>query len=215
MAITFYCGSGSPYAWRVWLSLEHKALPYELKMLSFSSGDLKTPEFGAINPRRRVPTIVDHGHAIYESAAIVEYLEDAYPESGLHLFPTEARGRARARRLILEAGEFVGHPLEAIGDQISKSPDARDAGVLAHARDGFVAEVRVFEKALEGAFLCGPLQGAADYTLYPMLALALRFEKRHPDLRIREALGEAILDWMGRIEKLRFYDRTYPPHWRT
>lgn len=36
MSITFYYGSGSPYAWRVWLALEHKRLPYELTVLSFS-----------------------------------------------------------------------------------------------------------------------------------------------------------------------------------
>jgi glutathione S-transferase len=40
MSISFYCGSGSPYAWRVWLALEHKQLAYDLKMLSFSAGDL-------------------------------------------------------------------------------------------------------------------------------------------------------------------------------
>ena len=38
--ITFYYGSGSPYAWRVWLALEHKQLAYELKTISFSAGDL-------------------------------------------------------------------------------------------------------------------------------------------------------------------------------
>jgi len=42
--LTFYYGSGSPYAWRVWLALEHKAIAYELKMISFSAGDLKKPE---------------------------------------------------------------------------------------------------------------------------------------------------------------------------
>ena len=39
MTIIFYYGSGSPYAWRVHFALEHKALPYERKVLSFSAGD--------------------------------------------------------------------------------------------------------------------------------------------------------------------------------
>src|SRR5262245_45691355 len=51
MALTFYYASGSPYAWRVWLALEHKRIGYELKTLSFSAGDLRKPEFSAINPR--------------------------------------------------------------------------------------------------------------------------------------------------------------------
>jgi len=40
MALTFYYGSGSPYAWRVWLALEHKAVSYELKSVSSLQADL-------------------------------------------------------------------------------------------------------------------------------------------------------------------------------
>ena len=47
MTLTLYYGSGSPYAWRVNLALEHKALPYECKVLSFGQGDLKKPDFMA------------------------------------------------------------------------------------------------------------------------------------------------------------------------
>src|SRR5262249_4157483 len=76
MALTFYYGSGSPFAWRVWLALEHKHIPYTFKRMQFDNGDLHTPEYLAINPRHKVPAIVDDGFALYESAAIVEYLED-------------------------------------------------------------------------------------------------------------------------------------------
>src|SRR6266699_2559514 len=37
MALAFYYASGSPYAWRVWLALEHKGIPYERKTLSFAA----------------------------------------------------------------------------------------------------------------------------------------------------------------------------------
>jgi glutathione S-transferase len=40
-----------------------------------SEADFRNPEFAALNPRRRVPIIEDDGFALYESAAIVEYLE--------------------------------------------------------------------------------------------------------------------------------------------
>jgi glutathione S-transferase len=91
--ISFYYGSGSPYAWRVWLALEHKALPYELKVLSFSAGDTRKPEFVALNARHKVPTIVDDGFVLYESAVILEYLEERYPERAL--LPAEPRPRLR------------------------------------------------------------------------------------------------------------------------
>jgi len=64
MALTFYYASGSPYAWRVWLALEHKGVPYELKILSFDAGDLKMPEFRVLNPRQKVPVIVDDGFTL-------------------------------------------------------------------------------------------------------------------------------------------------------
>jgi hypothetical protein len=53
--LTFYYGSGSPYAWRVWLALEIKGFAYEMKTLSFDAGEHKQPGFLALNPRGRVP----------------------------------------------------------------------------------------------------------------------------------------------------------------
>ena len=72
MALDFYHGHGSPYSWRVWLALEHKGIAYELKVLSFSAGDTRKPEFMALTPRHRVPTLVDGDFVLYESNAIVE-----------------------------------------------------------------------------------------------------------------------------------------------
>src|SRR6185436_350541 len=66
MALTFYYGSGSPYAWRVWLALEHKGIAYELMTLSFSAGDLKKPEYLKVNPRHKVPAITDGELALYD-----------------------------------------------------------------------------------------------------------------------------------------------------
>lgn len=214
MAIEFYCGSGSPYAWRVWLALEHKALPYTLKMQSFSAGDLKTPEYLALNPRGRVPVIVDQDFVLYESAAILEYLEDAYPKSGRRLFPAEVRPRATARRLVREADEYLAHAMEGLVDQIlfTKPPDW-DAVAIAKARDSFVKELTHFEKTIAGDFLASAA-GAADFTVYPMVALALRMELKKPDLAVRTALGPKLGAWMRRVEALPFYDKTYPPHWK-
>ena len=98
MALTLYYGSGSPYAWRAQLALEHKALAYELKVLSFSAGDTRKPEFIALNPRHQVPVLVDGDFVLYESNAIVEYLDEAFPGRGAPLFPGDVKARAIARR---------------------------------------------------------------------------------------------------------------------
>jgi glutathione S-transferase len=65
------------------------------------SGFLKTPEFLALNPRGLVPTLVDGETVIYESLAILMYLEDKYPHSPL--LPADPAGRARVYMRMQEA----------------------------------------------------------------------------------------------------------------
>src|SRR6202012_5334013 len=110
MALTLFYASGSPYAWRVWLALEHKGIPYNFKLMSFDAGDLAKSEFQKINPRQKVPTILDDGFALYESAAIVKYLEDKKPDDP-RLFSADLRQRAPQRRLIREADTYFAEPM--------------------------------------------------------------------------------------------------------
>jgi glutathione S-transferase len=214
MGIDFYAGSGSPYAWRAWLALEHKELSYQLRMMSFDSGDLKKPDFLAINPRGRVPAAVDNGFAVYESAAILEYLEDAYPKSGKALFPRDLKRRAEARRLVREADEYLAHAMERLVGLVFFTPQANwDAAAIEQARDKFVSELPHFERALTGDFFCeGP--GAVDFTIYPILALVLRIEMKYGALGARAAISPKLGDWMRRVEALPYFAKTYPPHWK-
>lgn len=214
MALTFYYGSGSPYAWRVWLALEHKAIPYELKAISFSAGDLTKPEFLALNPRHKVPTIADGDFALYESAAIIEYLDEQYP-TGKRLFPGSIRQRAEIRRLVREADEYLAHALDQLVDQILFTKREKwDQGEIAAGREAFLKELEPFEGYLRGDWFGGDLS-AADFTLYPIVALCIRMEKKKTDLNVGGAIGPKIAAWMKRIEALPYYDKTYPPHWKT
>ena len=105
--ITFHYGSGSAPAWRVWLALEHKGLPYEFKLMSISDGDLKTPAYRALNPRGKVPLLVDGDFVLAESNAIVEYLEEQYPATP-RLFPGSTRQRSQVRRWIAPCPTMAG-----------------------------------------------------------------------------------------------------------
>jgi glutathione S-transferase len=89
MPIIFYYLSGSPFSWKIWLCLEHKQLSYEVRNLSAEGGDLKSVDFLKINPRGKVPVIVDNGRVVCESSVIIEYLEEQYPASGHSLWPKE------------------------------------------------------------------------------------------------------------------------------
>ena len=212
--ITLYYGSGSPYAWKVQLALEHKALPYERKLLSFSAGDTKKPEFLAINPRGRVPTIVDDGFVLYESNAIVEYLEDAYPGRGAPLFPSGARERATVRRLVAEVDNYVYPSVDRILEQAFLKPEAQDATVIEAARNAVREELSMFARDFTGDHLAGALS-AADYALYPYVAFLFRVEgRRLPDLRASELLPPSLVAWKARIEALPYYAQAYPPHWK-
>lgn len=213
MALTFYYGAGSPYAWRVWLALEHKGIHHDFKVLSFSDGDLKQPEFLAINPRGRVPAIVDDGFALYESAAILEYLDERYDEEQ-RLFPGDVATRALVRRLIREADAYVASTMEALVGLILFTPRAEwQADKIAAAREAFGQELARWEKLVTGRYLAGSELSAADFTLYPMLALALRLEKKNPALDVRSLIGPRLKEWMERIEALPYFARTWPPHW--
>ena len=137
MSIVLYYGSGSPYAWRVQLALEHKALPYERKVLSFSAGDTRKPEFLALNPRHRVPVLVDGDFVLYESNAIVEYLDEAYPATGAPLFPGDVRTRALVRRLIMEVDSYFDDAIDPLTTQaFSKKPEERDPQEIAEGPPG-------------------------------------------------------------------------------
>ena len=214
MALILYYGSGSPYAWRVQLALEHKALPYELKVLSFSEGDTKKPEFLALNPRHQVPVLTDGNFSLYESSAIVEYIDEAYPGRGAPLFPGDAKTHALTRRLILEVDNYYGPTSQKLLEQAFwTKPEERDAKTIAGAREGVVGELGNFEKAMGGDYLAGPLS-AADFALYPMVALLKRAQMKLPDLDADGMLPSAIKAWKARIEALPFFDKTIPPHWK-
>jgi len=214
MSLVLYYGSGSPWAWRVQLALEHKALPYERKVLSFSAGDTRKPEFLALNPRHRVPTLVDGDFVLYESNAIVEYLDEAYPKAGAPLFPGDTRTRALVRRLIDEVDNYFDKAVDPVLEQaFYTKPEERDAKKLDEGRAGVIAEYALFTKAMHGDYLAGPLS-AADYAFYPLVAFMKRCEVKMPELGSDDWLTPELRLWKKRIEALPYFEKTIPPHWK-
>lgn len=212
--ITLYYGSGSPYAWRVQLALEHKALPYERKVLSFAAGDTRKPEFVALNPRHRVPTIVDGEFVLYESNAIVEYLDEAYAGRGAALFPGNPERRALIRRLISEVDNYFDKAIDPVIDELLyKKPEEKDAKRLADAVQGVREDYALFERALAGDFLAGPLS-AADFAFYPLVAFLDRCAVRVPGFDAASLLPRGLAAWKQRMEALPFMAATIPPHWQ-
>lgn len=214
-SITFYFGSGSPYAWKVWLALEHKRLPYEAKRMSFDNGDLKTAEFTAVNPRQKVPALVDDGFAMYESAAMLEYLEDRYPGSGEPLWPQDVKQRAIARRRAAEVVAYVDPINNRIFSEVFGPADkAPDLGVIEAGKKELAAELARIEGWLEKDYLAGDKLSGADFTLYPYVAFLGRVDLRKPGYNLLALVPPKLAAWMKRIEALPYFEKTYPPHWK-
>lgn len=213
MSLIFYFGSGSPFAWKVWLALEFKGIPYEARRLSFDNDDTKTPEFLAVNPRGRVPAILDDGFALWESPAIIEYLEERYPANPL--LPRDVRARASVRRMVNEADNYLAAASNELVEQaVYLTPAERDPEKSQAARRRMSEELRRLDTCIAGEFLHGDL-GLADFAAYPYVRMAQRADERAAGLGIpRAEMPPKVRSWMDRIENLPYYARTIPPHWK-
>ena len=215
MALDFYHGHGSPYSWRVWLALELKGVPYNLKELSFQNNDTKKPEFVALNPRHTVPTIVEDGYVLWESLAILEYLDERFA-AGPKLYPGDARARARIRRLIREIDDHLDREgIDPITTELFWAGDkGPDMDKVAKGRERVREELDYLAKELRGPFLAGDAPSAADFVLMPWLGYVARITFRKPETKLLDVVPPSLAEYKKRIEALPYYDKTFPPHWR-
>jgi len=77
---------------RVTWALEEAGAEYEYELVNLRAGEHKQPTFLAINPFGKIPTLVDDGHAVSESAAICTYIAEKFPAA--KLIPNDAKSRA-------------------------------------------------------------------------------------------------------------------------
>jgi glutathione S-transferase len=82
----------STFARRVRIALIEKNIPAELVEVDMIARAHRGPAYLALNPYGRVPTLEDDGFVLYESTAILDYLEATHPTPPL--VPADARGRA-------------------------------------------------------------------------------------------------------------------------
>ena len=212
MALRFYYGSGSPFAWKVWLILEHKGIPYEFRLLSFDRGDTKSAEFRAVNPRGKVPAILDDGFALWESAVIAEYLEERYPQKPL--LPGDVKTRATVRRIAAEADGYISPAVTQLFELTLYRTDPAEPAKIAAAHREILDELSLLEARFTGPYLAGPLS-IADFAVFPHMRLLQRVDDRQPGNGIaRERMPPKLAAWMERIEALPYYEKTTPPHWK-
>lgn len=219
MALEVFWGSGSPFAWRVLLTLEVKGLPYQSRLLQFSKREHKTPEFLAMNPRGQVPVLRDGDYVVWESLAIMAYLERKHPAPPI--FGDTPAAHGDIWRAVCELTSYLVEPAETYtlalfhGEADAQAPAVRAA----------VPQVRTELARLESLlsardWLAGDGVTAADIVLLPTLKSLERAAGKPGADGFELALlplakhYPALARWVARMEALPGYDRTTPPHWR-
>jgi glutathione S-transferase len=89
---------GSPYVRKPLLVCEEKGAPYRLAAMAFGSGAHKAPEYLAMNPFGRLPTIEHGDFVLYEAQAIGRYIDQVF--EGPSLTPAEPRAQARMNQVM-------------------------------------------------------------------------------------------------------------------
>ncbi len=219
MAIELYWGSGSPFAWRVMLTLEVKGLAYESKLLEFSKGDHKTPAYLELNPRGKVPTLRDGDFVLYESLAIMSYLDRKYPEPPL--FGRTAEETGLIWRVLAESESYMLPPGDKLIRPIFFGKGLDNIEEIQQAAESLRQELKLIDGRLAGSpWLVGHKISAADIGVFPFLQLLLRAASKDAArpfnfgfLPLAQNFPNIAI-WVQRIEGLPNYQRTYPPHWR-
>lgn len=173
----------SSASYRVRIALNLKGLPYEYVAVHLlkDGGQQHSADYQRINPAELVPALVDDGHAIGQSLAIMEYLDETRPELP-PLLPRDAMGRARVRALAQSIACEI-HPLNNLRvlqylENDLKLDEAAKATWYRHwITLGFTAlETMLANNPHTGTFCHGDTPGLADCCLIPQLANARRFD---------------------------------------
>jgi glutathione S-transferase len=219
MALTLYWGSGSPFSWRVMLALQYKGLAYDSQLLHFDKQEHQSPQMLKLNPRGRVPVLKDGDYVVFESVAILYYLDVKFPQPPIFgLTPEEA---GVIMRVICEFQAYAEPSLQKIVEAIFADKVAEDIDALTDAMHVVAREARTIEGRLsKEQWIVGNNYSATDMVIFPWIQLLRRALDKSgaAELGARflpmERNYPALARWIERIESLPGYENTYPPHWR-
>jgi maleylacetoacetate isomerase len=167
--------------YRVRIALNLKGLIPEIVEVNLMKGDQRDAKFRAVNPMMAIPALVDgDGPALFESLAIIEYIDETHPNPPL--LPRDARARARVRGLaqIVAADS---HPLivPRVREYLANEFKVDEAGVMKWAQHWHKAALTALEQHLAtekdtGTYCQGEQITVADICLASQVAGANFFK---------------------------------------
>jgi glutathione S-transferase len=154
------------------------ALDCEVQSIDLGRGDQLTPQYLALNPNKKMPTLEDDGFVLWEANAILFYMAAKHPESGL--WPSDLRCQADVLRWL--AWESAHWDAESCGmvafEKSSKAVlglGAPDPAFIARGEQNFVRFAAVLDDQLKGrAWLTGERLTIADFSIGALVPTAAR-----------------------------------------
>lgn len=188
--IHFYRDKLSGHCHRVELLLSMLQIRYQAIDVDIARGDLKRPEFLALNRFAQVPVIVDQGAVVADSTAILVYLAMRY--GGADWLPADPLGAARVQRWLAAASGVISHSLRRV--RLMTAEGAR------FVANDVVAESHAFLHVMEDE-LFGRLFLAADHATIADLA-CYSYVAHAPEGHVSLAVYPNVRSWLARVEAL-------------
>ena len=196
----------SPNTWKVRAVAAHLGIPLEFEFIDLTKGASHTPDYLALNPTGRTPTLIDGGFKLWESAAIMQYLASQKPNS---LWPDDARTRADIMRWqswsLVHFGKESCEPLlfQRIVKQILNLGPP-DETIVAKGLECFNRDAAVLDAHLaKHPYLVGKDVTLADFSVAATLFYAERAGlplESHPN----------VSGWFARVSSLPCWKETMP-----
>lgn len=176
MKLYSFFRSSAAYRTRIALNLKGLAFETMAVHLNRDGGQQHTPEFRIINPQKRVPALVlDSGEVLLQSLAIMEYLDEAYPDPPL--LPQDPIERAHVRAVAQIVACDI-HPLNNSGTlgYLRGPLKADQSAIQEWYRHWIIAGFEAVERLIRpGPYAFGRHVTIADICLVPQVANARRF----------------------------------------
>lgn len=156
---------GPTRALRARWTLQELGVQFEAVTVNLPAGEATTPEFLRLNPAAKLPVLVDGEQVLTESAAIVLYLAEKYPEG--RLLPTDLAQRAQAYRWLLFTVTELEQPLWRMARHKFLYPEQkRSQRDILLAREDFRPMAKVIDGHMRGrSYVVGDSATVTDFIL--------------------------------------------------
>ncbi|MFY0665522.1 MAG: glutathione S-transferase family protein [Natronospirillum sp.] len=141
----------------VWVLLEELGIPYDMKILNFKAGENQQPEFLAINPLGKFPTIVHNGTVVTEQVACYIYLADLFPEKGLAPALDDPKRGAYLRWMAYQGSSYEPALIDSAFNRSPIDPSQASYGSFDKMLN------TLFDQIAKGPYLLGEQPYAVDF----------------------------------------------------